>query len=289
LGHVFYNQGAYAESIPLYREAVRLKEAKFGPDHPSILIFREHLANAYRSAGNTDEAIRLHEQILKQQEAKPGPNASATLHTMQNLALDYRARGRLKDAISLLEIAIQRGRQQPGGFPPFLEPALRELAEIYEQDGQFAKAESSYRDRLAYATWHYSSDDLRTSGVLVQLGDILLKQKKFNDAEPLLRQCLTIREKKQPDDWTTFNARSVLGEALLGLKKYAEAEPLLVQGYDGMKQRQDKILPVYHKLRLSEALARLVQLYEATDQKAKAADWRKKMQEVKMEQKKSKP
>ena len=44
-----------------------------------------------------------------------------------------------------------------------------------------------------------------------------------------------------PDDWLTFNARSLLGGSLLGQKKYAEAEPLLLSGYEGMKQREDKI------------------------------------------------
>jgi hypothetical protein len=45
--------------------------------------------------------------------------------------------------------------------------------------------------------------------------------------------CLIIREKKQPDDWTTFTTKSMLGEALNGQKKRAEAEPLLVQGLRG--------------------------------------------------------
>ena len=47
--------------------------------------------------------------------------------------------------------------------------------------------------------------------------------------------------KALPDDWRTFNARSLLGGSLLGQKKYAEAEPLLLSGYEGMKQREDKI------------------------------------------------
>jgi hypothetical protein len=45
-----------------------------------------------------------------------------------------------------------------------------------------------------------------------------------------LRDCLNVREVKQPDAWNTFNTRSMLGEALVGLKQYEAAEPLLVQG-----------------------------------------------------------
>jgi hypothetical protein len=79
---------------------------------------------------------------------------------------------------------------------------------------------------------------------------------------PLLRESLAIREKAQPDQWSTFSARSQLGGCLLGQKKLAEAEPLVVSGYEGMKAREAKI-PAPSKYRLTEAAKRVVQLYEA--------------------------
>src|SRR5260370_3463044 len=109
----------------------------------------------------------------------------------------------------------------------------------------FDKSEPLYRQSLDNAKMQFGADDPQTAGSLAQLGLNLLKQKKYTDAEPVLRECLTIREKKEPDSWTTFNAKSMLGGALLGLKKYAEAEPLLLQGYEGMKEREAKT-PVAH-------------------------------------------
>src|SRR5271157_1117852 len=70
----------------------------------------------------------------------------------------------------------------------------------------------------------------------------LLAQKKWTESEPLLRECLAVREKKETDDWRTFNTKSMLGGALLGQKKYAEAEPLLLAGYEGIK-KQEKTMP----------------------------------------------
>jgi len=57
-----------------------------------------------------------------------------------------------------------------------------------------------------------------------------------------LKECLAIREKKEPNNWRTFNTKSMLGGALLGQKNYADAEPLLLAGYEGMKQ-QEKTIP----------------------------------------------
>jgi eukaryotic-like serine/threonine-protein kinase len=96
----------------------------------------------------------------------------------------------------------------------------------------------------------------------------------------VLRECLAVREKKAPDDWPSFHAKSMLGEAQLGQKKYADAEPLLVAGYAGLKQREKK-LPPPGKIRLTEAAARLVQLYEAWGKPAEAAKWRQLLAQTK--------
>jgi hypothetical protein len=111
-------------------------------------------------------------------------------------------------------------------------------------------------------------------------GQSLLAEKKWAEAEPLIRQCLATREKMQPDAWSTFHAKSMLGGALLGQKKYAEAEPLLLVGYEGMKRRERSI-PPDGKIRLPQAVERLVQLYEALDKKDEVARWTRERAAIK--------
>jgi eukaryotic-like serine/threonine-protein kinase len=113
--------------------------------------------------------------------------------------------------------------------------------------------------------------------LLAQIGRTLLEQEQWAAAEPVLRECLAIREKTEPDDWKTFNTFSSLGGSLLGQKKYAEAEPLLLKGYDGMK-RLEKSIPLFAKDRLFEAVERLVQLNEAIDKKDQTDKWRAELQ-----------
>ena len=123
-------------------------------------------------------------------------------------------------------------------------------------------------------------DSPQLAGLLAQIGLGLQQEKKWTDAEPLLRECLSIREQTQPDVWSTFNTKSLLGGALLGQKKYADAEPLLLAGYEGMKQRE-KTIPEQGKIRLREAVERLLQLYEATGKTDEAAKWRKELDAIK--------
>lgn len=111
------------------------------------------------------------------------------------------------------------------------------------------------------------------AGMMVQVGLALLKIRAPAEAEPILREALAIREAKEPDAWTTFNTKSMIGAALLGRKKYAESEPLLKVAYAGMKQRAAKI-PPDAKIRLTEALDRLIELAEVTGNAADAKMWK---------------
>jgi hypothetical protein len=111
---------------------------------------------------------------------------------------------------------------------------------------------------------------------LAQLGKALLQQRKWSEAESILRECLKIREAKLPDDWSRFNTMSQLGGALLGQARYADAEPLVVRSYEGMKAREAKI-PPKAKLRLPEAAELVVRLYDACGRPERAAEWRAKL------------
>ena len=110
-------------------------------------------------------------------------------------------------------------------------------------------------------------------------GSMLLPEKKPAEAELKLRACLTIRQKIQPDDWTTFDTMSTLGEALLDQQKFAEAEPLLALGLRGHEATRGAI-PPQDRPRLTRALERLVKLYEAWGKEDKAMRWRKELESV---------
>jgi YD repeat-containing protein len=115
---------------------------------------------------------------------------------------------------------------------------------------------------------------------LLDLSRSLQQRRQHAEAEPLLRECLAIRQRKEPDAWTTFETQALLGGTLRAQKKYAEAEPLLLAGYEGLKQREATI-PANSKFRLTETLKRLVLLYDNWGQTDKAEAWRRKLEGTK--------
>jgi len=77
-------------------------------------------------------------------------------------------------------------------------------------------AEPLRREALETMRKRYGEGLPPVAGALSVLGQNLLRQKKHGEAEPVLRECLKIRETKLPDDWSTFDTRSMLGCSLLG-------------------------------------------------------------------------
>jgi eukaryotic-like serine/threonine-protein kinase len=273
-------------ALPLYEETLKLKKAKLGPEHPGTLISLNNLAAAYHAAGKLDLALPLFEEALRLKKAKLGPEHPSTLLSLDNLAMAYGAVGQLDLALPLLEEALKLKKAKLGPEHPDTLISLRILADAYDDVKKFDKAELLYREGLQLTKQKWGGDSPTYAVYLASFGKNLLHQEKCTDAEPLLRECLAIREKTQPDVWLTFNAKSLLGGALLGQKKYADAEPLLLVGYEGMKKREATIPPL-GKYRIPEAIERLVQLYEATDKEDEAAKWRKELDAAKGAKKKT--
>ncbi len=110
--------------------------------------------------------------------------------------------------------ALRRQHLGPG-HPDTLQ-SMNNLASAYDEVKQFDKAELLFREELRLMKQKSGVGLPAYAGALAQFGVNLLHQKKWTDAEPLLRECLAIREKNQPDAWQTDNTKSLLGGALLG-------------------------------------------------------------------------
>src|SRR5262249_53337007 len=142
--------------------------------------------------------------------------------------------------------------------------------------GRWAEAEHLDREVVARRRKTVPPGSPLLAGDLAALGHDLLNQGRCSEAEPLLRECLSIRGKAAPDDWSRYDAMSLLGGGLLGQGRDAGAEPLVVPGYEGMKAREAG-MPVPARLRLREAAERVIRLYEDWGKPEQAAAWKAKL------------
>ena len=274
LAGAYLSIGKTAEAVALYKQVRDARVKKLGADHPLTLVTMNNLANAYRAAGETAEAIALCEQMRDVCLKTLGADHPVTLTTLATLALAYQDAEKPEQALPLFQQAAV-GIEKRHFVHPHAGQIVGALSDYHYWLMQYDEAEAWRRKCMAEVKKRSGADSLPYATEMAVLGMILLKQKKWTDAEAELRDCLAIREKQQPDDWTTFSAQSMLGEALNGQKKRAEAEPLLLSGYEGMKTRETTI-PARARVLLTGAGERIVQLYEAWGKKEKAEEWRAK-------------
>jgi tetratricopeptide (TPR) repeat protein len=271
-----YNEaGRLPEAITLNESTLEKYKAKLGPDHPRTLISMNNLAFAYAEADRLPEAIALGEQALEGAKRAFGPDHENTLITMQVLGRVLVRAGRTEDGLTMLEILVEKRKSSLGPDDEHTLICMSWLGYAYEEVGRLDRAERVYSNLVA--RWRKKGPKSASfSNAVGLLGGNMLKQKRYAEAEALLRECLAMRADKLVNDWIYFSVQSWMGLALWGQNKHVEAEPLLVQGYEGMRQLESKI-PAYAKPRLTEAAAGLVHLYEATNQPEKAKEWRSKL------------
>jgi eukaryotic-like serine/threonine-protein kinase len=279
-------QAAYKmkQALALFEQARNAIVPKLGDYHPLTLRILHNLAHMYRVYGRTPEAIALFEQVRERQTMVLGGHHPSTLITLLELALAYRDAGQLDRALPLAEQAAA-GVERLKFAHVEAWRIIDTLCDCHERLGQYDRAEVWWRKWLAVVKEKDGPESAAYARDLAGLGSNLLRQKRYAEAEPILRECLASRRDKRPEARETFHAQSLLGAALLGQQKYAETEPLLVQAYQGMIQLEKDPGQGRHdpsiKERLTDALERLVQLYDAWGMKDQADEWRRKWEEAK--------
>jgi eukaryotic-like serine/threonine-protein kinase len=292
LGRFLKDQGKYSEAETLHREALEIRRVALGGGHPLIGESLNNLGSALVSQNKLNEAEPFCREALDlYRKARPAnhPDIAVALNGLGAL-LKYQkkyaeAETIFREAVGIFRLALPAGH-------PNIAKVLENLAVLLKAQNKDAEAEAMFREVveikreiLLAARSKLSKDSIDLAVQLLAFSVILLELKEWDEAEPLLREALAIREAKTTDSWTTFSTKSFLGRALLGQKKYAEAEPLMVAGYSGMQDRENAI-PVHSKHQIPEVLERLVSLYTNwhTDKPdggydTKAAEWKKKLDE----------
>jgi eukaryotic-like serine/threonine-protein kinase len=201
-------------------------------------------------------------------------------YELRNLSLKYFEVDRYWDALRVAAEAEKiRPASQSDGFKPSQQGHRGfnlSFAKLHEQ-----------MERLNHQLIRLEEQQKEMDEISRQLeeqwqGEKLLRAGRPAEAEPLLRDAVSLWSQKDPELWGRYDLTSMLGGALLGQKKYAEAEPLLLKGYEGMKARE-KTIPPESRYRLHESLDRLVALYTATgkpDEVKKYRDLRAAYREV---------
>ena len=276
LGYNYHFQPAKGE--PLLVDALDRARRVLGEKHPTTMGLTTVLGGTYRQLNQLEKAEALALRAVELRRSTLGEDHPQTMASVYILATIYVQQQKLDQAKPLTEQVLNLSRRLPVEKSVFSAVGLSRLGWAYFEQGDVAQA-----DTLCDLAWQAmrrnpTFNPVFSPQIIAHLGAVRLVQQNYAEATTLLREGLRLTEKHDLDAGYRFCVMNLLGASLAGQKNYAEAEPLLLQSCQGLQQRQASLSPHLNApRRITEALERLVQLYEAWGKPTQAAEWKQKL------------
>lgn len=217
----------YSTAEPLFRRALAIDEARYGPDHPTIATRLNNLAELLQTTDQPTEAEPLYRRALSIDEASYGPDHPEVAIDLNNLGELLRATNRPAEAEPLLRRALTIDEANYDPDHPTVAIRLNNLALLLQGSNRLAEAEPLFLRALAISEASYGPNHPTVAIRLNNLALLLQGSNRLPEAEPLVRRALAISEVSYgPDHPTVAIYLNNLAELLQEAIRLAEAEPL---------------------------------------------------------------
>ncbi len=223
LGAIENSRGNYAASEGYYRHALMITEAWYGADHPETAANLTAIAQQLSYEKRDTEAKALLERALtiqKRGDDGMGGTVASTLNQLGLLAYDAKqydaARGYFTEA-------MERWRKTLSEQHPFIAIAYSNLGSVCLDQKDYRCAERNYGEAVLRLDAS-SKDSLNAVIAHLKLGRVLLRERRFKDAESQTLPAYQYLVKHVPADNGFLRAsRKDLAAIYIGLRNSAKA------------------------------------------------------------------
>ncbi|MCL4843744.1 MAG: tetratricopeptide repeat protein [Bryobacteraceae bacterium] len=219
LGAIRSEKGDAAGAAERYREALKITEAWFGPEHPKTASNLTMLGRAQVKLEETDAAIRTLERAIGIQERHFGGDHPKVASALNELGTVTRSLGRPEEAIGHYRRAGAIWRKVHGENHYLNGIALSNVASVELEVGRMESAEALMKEALSRFQAALGEKHSNTGIARLKLGRVLVRRKKYREAERELRAGLAVLEPQMEADSPWLAAgRKDLAEAEQGLR-----------------------------------------------------------------------
>ncbi len=185
--------GNAAAALPLCRQAVEIRRATLGENHPDYVTTLSSLAMLYRAMGDLAAALPLYRQAVEICRATLGEGHPNYATSLNNLAVMYRAMGDYSAALPLCHQALEIQRAALGESHPDYATTLNNLAELYREMGDHNAALPLIRQAVEIRRATLGESHPRYAQSLNNLALLYEETGDYAAALPLYRQAMEIR------------------------------------------------------------------------------------------------
>jgi non-specific serine/threonine protein kinase/serine/threonine-protein kinase len=233
IGGVYENLGLYDQAAPLQEEALELRRASLGGDHPEVGRSLDALGNVYSLQANYQEAERLQRQAVSVLEQTVGPDHPDLAEALTHLALTSYFLDRLDEAESYYRRALAIREAALGPDHPDVAVGLAHLGFLYTNQERFEEAEPLLSRALSIRETTLGSDHFLVAESMDLLAELLFLQGRNEEAEDLWLRGLAVRQKVfEPDHPDLAESHFDLGRVYKAQSRFEEAESSFRRGLE---------------------------------------------------------
>ncbi|PKL96847.1 MAG: hypothetical protein CVV18_00010 [Gammaproteobacteria bacterium HGW-Gammaproteobacteria-8] len=192
--------GRQDESIALLEAVIEEKRVLMGERHPSLLLSLEVLAGRYRLEGELEQAAAIFEQARLQRLELYGPDSPQLASLDNELANVHHDAGRYRDAERAYMRALDYYRAHPQVEPLTHAYTVNNLASLYEDSGDLARAEPLFRESLQLRIALNGETDLSVLRVRINLARLLISAGALDEADVELDRVDALLHEHYPDN-----------------------------------------------------------------------------------------
>ncbi|MCP3961680.1 MAG: tetratricopeptide repeat protein [bacterium] len=185
--------GQHAEALPIYQRLTAAVGQQLGEDSTALIYLLREQAYQHHALGQPEEAEPLYRRALTIGEKRLPAASPDNLPTLRALAALTLGRGKHAEARSLFERAL--AIQEADGVAPTQDLARTygDLALLSQLEGRVGESEKQYR-RAVEVGESTGLDQVSLATLVNNLGAVCAAQDRLDEAEPLYRRALSMRE-----------------------------------------------------------------------------------------------
>jgi serine/threonine protein kinase/tetratricopeptide (TPR) repeat protein len=224
LGGYLLARGRYAEAATAYGEALALRRAVFGNDHPRVAEALSLLARVAWERKNLDQAHALASEALRICEGPGRCSPAERGQALVDLARIEFTRGRYLEGQRLTERALELYESIYGSEHTRVASLQMNLGVFAKNLGRHDEARARYQRALQIQRLHHPEDHPDLEPLHINLGTLAMDQDRWTDAREHFRVALEIHRKSGDDE--TYGLANLLdndGVSALRLGDHAAA------------------------------------------------------------------
>ena len=177
--------GKYDDAEAIYLKVIEVQKRVLGEEHSFTQTAINNLGVVYSAHHKDKQAEEMYARVLAFRMKKLGPDHLDTLNSTGNVALSMGAQGRFAEAEVLFEKVLAGYRRNSLPEHPLAVLVMQNLGTVYTKQGKYQQAEAMFRDCLALRE-KLAPEAWNRYQVADELGNLLLLQSRFAEAEPYL-------------------------------------------------------------------------------------------------------